>query len=187
MAGHEGAAATRRPPSYRLERQAHDGLPQGAAAGRLAGRRVRISRRRLSGMAGTTGLPVARSVVCRGRSRTPGLGTIPVLMSARNESRRKRMPRLAATSPTASNARSSLTISNVSPGRATPSQQPASVAILRSLQSFTPETGALCTSSAPARANRCAVSRLTTRQFPTATSRDFPPSGRPRYASVPAT
>src|SRR5206468_4517307 len=87
----------------------------------------------------------------------------------RKESRRKPTPRLVATSPTASNAWSSVTISTTSPGRACASQTPASTAMRRSLQSRTPTDGALCTRCAPRSARRRAVSWFTTRQLPTAT------------------
>lgn len=60
--------------------------------------------------------------------------------------RRKTTPRAAATSPTASKARSLEIISSTSPAVACPSQQPAATAIHRSLQSRTPRAGALCTS-----------------------------------------
>ena len=80
------------------------------------------------------------------------------------------MPRLAATSPTASNARSSDTISISSPGRAEASQMPAATAMRRSLQSRTPVNGALCTRCAPAFAKSRAESWPTTFQLATATS-----------------
>ncbi len=80
------------------------------------------------------------------------------------------MPSAAATSPTASNARSSDTISTTSPGRPAASHTPALTAMRRSLQSFTPAEGALWTSWAPWRASRRAVSWLITRQLPTATN-----------------
>src|SRR5262245_32641861 len=89
--------------------------------------------------------------------------------SRRYESRRNVTPRLAATSPTASNAWSSVTTSIMSPGRALASQTPAATALRRSLQSRTPTAGALCTSCAPWRARKRAVSWPTTRQLPTAT------------------
>ena len=55
------------------------------------------------------------------------------------------MPRPVATSPTASKARSSDTISITSPGRADASHTPALTAMRKSLQSRTPTDGALCT------------------------------------------
>ena len=78
--------------------------------------------------------------------------------SARYDVRRKLTPRLAATSPTASNAWSSETISITSPGRAPASHTPAETAMRRSLQSRTPTDGALCTSAAPCFASSRAVS-----------------------------
>ena len=79
------------------------------------------------------------------------------------------MPRLAATSPTASKARSLVMISSTSPARAPASHTPAPTAILRSLQSRTPTDGALWMRWAPWRASRRAESWPITRQFPTAT------------------
>src|SRR5215831_3358676 len=69
------------------------------------------------------------------------------------------MPSAAATSPTASKARSSDTISRTSPGRAPASHTPALTAIRRSLQSRTPVDGALCNSWAPNRASRRPTTR----------------------------
>ena len=80
------------------------------------------------------------------------------------------MPSPVATSPTASKARSSDTISSTSPGRAAASHTPALTAMRRSLQSRTPVDGALWTSWAPWRASRRAVSWPITRQFPIATN-----------------
>src|SRR5439155_1083093 len=94
------------------------------------------------------------------------------------------MPRAAATSPTASKARSSDTISSTSPGRAAANHTPALTAIRRSLQSFTPEEGALWTSWAPWRASRRAVSVPITRQFPTATNSVRPPRGSIARCSI---
>ncbi len=79
------------------------------------------------------------------------------------------MPRLAATSPTASKARSLVMISSTSPARALASHTPAPTAILRSLQSRTPTDGALWMRWAPWRASRRAESWPITRQLPTAT------------------
>src|SRR5881398_929068 len=90
----------------------------------------------------------------------------------------------AATSPTASKARSSDTISSTSPGRAAANHTPALTAIRRSLQSFTPEEGALWTSWAPWRASRRAVSGPITRQFPTATNSVRPPRGSMARCSI---
>ncbi len=89
-------------------------------------------------------------------------------MRPRWDRRRYSTPSRAATSPTASNARSSEMISIRSPGRALPSHTPALTAMRRSLQSFTPVDGALCTRWAPRRASSRALSAPITRQFPTA-------------------
>ncbi len=96
-------------------------------------------------------------------------GRAPSPVRARKERRRNAMPRLAETSPTASKARSSDTISITSPGRAEASHTPAATAMRRSLQSRTPTEGALCTRWAPCRASSRAVSWPITRQLPTAT------------------
>ena len=101
------------------------------------------------------------------RSRT---GAAPTPARARYDSRRNVTPRLAATSPTASNAWSSVTIWSTSPGRAAASHAPADTAIRRSLQSRTPTDGALWTRCAPRLASRRAVSWPMTRQLPTPTS-----------------
>jgi hypothetical protein len=89
--------------------------------------------------------------------------------SERYDNRRNCTPSVAATSPTASKARSSDTTSTRSPARAPASHTPAVTAIRRSLQSRTPVEGALCTSWAPCLASSRAVSGPMTRQLPTAT------------------
>src|SRR5438552_3289707 len=106
----------------------------------------------------------------------------PRLGPSRLGERRRRAA--AATSPTASKARSSDTISSTSPGRAAANHTPALTAIRRSLQSFTPEEGALWTSWAPWRASRRAVSVPITRQFPTATNSVRPPRGSIARCSI---
>ena len=98
--------------------------------------------------------------------------------SVRAVRRWKVMPSAVATSPTASKARSSETISSTSPGCAPASHTPALTAMRRSLQSRTPVDGALWTSWAPWRASRRAVSWPITRQLPTATNSVL----RPRWS-----
>ena len=99
--------------------------------------------------------------------------------------RRYSTPSTAATSPTASNARSSEMISIRSPGRPLPSHTPALTAMRRSLQSFTPVEGALWTSWAPRRASSRALSAPMTRQLPTAIRSTRRSAGRSRGGRAP--